>query len=123
MRLGLTDLCKQSGAAESGHDRIDRLRCAALVRTHGDVVGEVMRMAEFVAAPSKAKGSPLNAAIAPDGFPPLQLRHGAINADAESAGAGVAKNPENFLLPFPFLEEVVDDEIRAQFDMLSPASM
>jgi hypothetical protein len=80
-------------------------------------------MAEFVAAAGKAERSTLNAAIAPRGFPPLQLRHGAINADAESAGAGVAKNPENFLLPFPFLEEVVDDEIRAQFKMLSPASM
>jgi len=82
-----------------------------------------MQMAEFVAAAGEAEGSTLNVAIAPAGFPSLQLRHGAINADAENAGARVTKNPENFLFPFPFLEEVVDDEIRAQFKMLSPAAM
>lgn len=110
-----------TATAERSHNLIDRFRCRLLVGAHGDVVVEAVRVTQLVAAAGEAEGSALEAAIASDGFPPLQFRHGAVNTDEENPGAGFAQNAENFILPFFVLEEVVDDEIRAQFEMMAPA--
>lgn len=80
-------------------------------------------MAELRTPASKSEGPAFDATVASRGFPPLQLIDRTKNANHENACSRVTKNRCNFLTPFLFLQEVVDDEIGSQVEMCAPASM
>ena len=48
---------------------------------------------------------------------------GAKDPHREQPGPGLPNDADDFVTPIPFLQEMIDDEIRAQFEILTPTTV